>query len=96
MALGRLLGQTPLLLALVAAALVAVAANLRRRGRSALAWDGSLPEALLLGVAFAALIVNPTPFPYNLVNLVPYAFLFAFRYAAGLFRQMRDAQRCSR
>jgi hypothetical protein len=90
LALGRLLGQTPLLLALVAAALVAVAVDLGRRGRSALSWDGSLPEALLLGVAFAALIVNPTPFPYNLVNLVPYAFLFAFRYASGLFRQMRD------
>ena len=90
MALGRLPGQTPLLLALVASALVAVAVDFRRRGRSALAWDGSLPEALLLAVAFAALLVNPTPFPYNLLHLVPYAFLFAFRHASVLFREIQD------
>ena len=89
-ALGRLPGQPPLLLTLVASALVALAAELRRRGRSALAWDGSLPEALLLAIAFAALLVNPTPFPYNLLLLVPYAYLFAFRHASALFREMRD------
>jgi hypothetical protein len=89
-ALGRLLGQTPLLLTLVASAFVAVAVDLRRRGRAALAWDGSLPEALFLAFAFAALIVNPTPFPYNLLHLVPYAFLFAFRHASVLFREIRD------
>jgi len=91
MALGRLLGQTPLLLTLVVSAFVAVAVDLRRRGRAALAWDGSVPEALLLAVAFAALIVNPTPYPYNLLHLVPYAFLFAFRHASVLFREIRDA-----
>jgi hypothetical protein len=89
-ALGRLLSQTPLLLTLVASALVALAVELRRYGRSALTWDGSLPEALLLGVAFAALIANPTPFPYNLLHLVPYAFLLAFRHASVLFRGVRD------
>ena len=91
MALGRLLGQTPLLLTLVASALVALAVDLWRRGRGVLAWEGSLPEALLLAVAFAALMVNPTPFPYNLVNLVPYAYLFAFRHAAALLREVQDA-----
>jgi hypothetical protein len=90
MALGRLPGQTPLLLTLVASALVALAVDFRRRGRFALAWDGNLPEALLLAIAFAALIVNPTPFPYNLLHLVPYAFLFAFRHASLLFREIRD------
>ena len=90
-ALGRLPGQTPLLLTLVASALVALAVELWRRGRSALAWDGILPEALLLAVAFAALLVNPTPFPYNLLHLVPYAYLFAFRHASALFREVRDA-----
>jgi hypothetical protein len=89
-ALGRLLGQTPLLLTLVASALVAVALDLRRRGRAALAWDGSLAEVMLLAVAFAALLVNPTPFPYNLLHLVPYAFLFAFRHASVVFREFRD------
>ena len=91
MALGRLLGQTPLLLTLAASALVALVGELRRRGRSALAWDSSLPEALLLAVAFAALLVNPTPFLYNLLHLVPYAFLFAFRHASALFKETRDS-----
>jgi hypothetical protein len=89
-ALGRLLGQTPLLLTLVASAVVAVVVDLWRRGRAALAWDGSLPEALLLAVAFAALLVNPTPFPYNLLHLVPYAYLFAFRHASVVYREIRD------
>src|ERR1043166_8018524 len=79
--LGRLLGQTPLLLAMVTAALVAVVVDLRRRGKIALTWDGSLPEVLLLFIAFSALVINPTPFPYNLVNLVPFAYLVAYRYA---------------
>lgn len=90
-ALGRLLYQTPLLLALVASGLVALAVDQFRRGKAALTWDGSLPEALLLAVAFAALIVNPTPFPYNLLHLVPYSFLFAYRYATVMFREIRDA-----
>ena len=90
LALVRLLHQTPLLLALLAPALVAVAADLRRRGRAALTWEGSLPEALLFAGAFAVLVVNPTPFVYNLLHLVPYAFLFAFRYAAGLSREILD------
>jgi hypothetical protein len=78
-ALSRLLVQTPLMLALVAAGVVAIFADLRRRGRGALSWDQALPEGVLLAVALAALIVNPTPFPYNLLNLVPFAFLFAYK-----------------
>ena len=88
--LGRLPGQTPLLLTLVASALVALAVELRRRGKAALAWDGTLPEAVLLAVALAALIANPTPFPYNLLHLVPFAYLFAFRHASAIFKQIRD------
>ena len=90
-ALGRLLGQTPLLLTLVASALVAVGVDLRRRGRAALAWDGCLPEALLLVVTLGALIVNPTPFPYNLLHWVPYAYLLAFRHGSAVFREIRAA-----
>jgi hypothetical protein len=82
------LGQTPLLLALVTAALVALAMDVGKRARGALAWDGSLPEALLMAVALAGLLINPTPFPYNLLHLAPYAFLFAFRYASGLSREL--------
>jgi hypothetical protein len=87
-ALRRLLGQTPLLLAFLTAALVAVVVDLRRRGKAALAWDGALPEALLFLDALAVLLINPAPEPYNLLHLVPYAFLLAFRYASGLIEEI--------
>lgn len=86
--LSRLLGQTPLLLVLVAAASVALVLDVGKRGRAALSWAGSLPEALLLAVALAALLINPVAYPYNLLHLAPYAFLFAFRYASGLSREL--------
>jgi hypothetical protein len=87
--LGRLLGQTPLLLALLTAGLIAVAADLRRRGKAALTWDGALPEVLLFLDALAVLLINPAPEPYHLLHLVPYAFLLAFRYAAELLKESR-------
>ena len=87
-ALGRLLSQTPLLLAFLTAALVAVAVDLWRRGRAALTWDGTLPEALLFLDALAVLIINPAPEPYNLLHLVPYGFLLAFRYASELVKEI--------
>jgi hypothetical protein len=83
-ALGRLLVQTPLLLAVVAAALLAAASDVQRRGKQALSWDSALPEALLVLVALAVLLINPAPEPYNLLHLVPYAYLLAFRYASGI------------
>jgi hypothetical protein len=82
--LGRLLTQTPLLVALIIAALTAVLADLRRLGRKALSWDGNLPEALLFLGTAGVLFVNPNPYPYNLLQLVPFAFIFAFRYATRL------------
>jgi hypothetical protein len=86
--LSRLLGQTPLLLAFLTAALAAVAVDLRRRGKGALTWDGPLPEALLFLDALAVLLINPAPEPCNLLHLVPYAFLFAFRYASELLPEL--------
>lgn len=88
--LGRLFGQAPLLLALSVAACFAVAADLVRRRRVALTWDGLLPEFLLLSGALAALMVNPTPFPYNLLHVVPYAFMLAFKYGDALWKELRD------
>jgi hypothetical protein len=83
MALGRLLTQTPLLLGLSLGALAGLVFSFHRGGRTAvLGWEGSLPEALLLLGALGVLLINPTPFPYNLVNLVPFAYLLAFRSAA--------------
>lgn len=90
--LARLLGQTPFLLALVMAGLGFVACDLWRRRRVALKWEGDLPEALLLLVAFGALVINPAPFPYNLLFLVPFAFIFAFRFGVTLLGYL-NAQR---
>ncbi len=84
MALGRLPRQVPLLRELVAMALCWVVVTLCRERRAALTWDGLLPEALLTLGSYGALLINPTPFPYNLVNLVPFAYLLAFRFGAPL------------
>lgn len=83
-ALGRLLTQTPLLLGLAAGALISVGRSLQAGGRVALTWDGLVPEALLFLGALGILLINPTPFPYNLVNLVPFAFLLGFRFLASI------------
>jgi len=88
--LGRLPSQIPFLLALIAGGLVALIAKLRRRAAAALSWDGNLPEALLFLGAIGVLFVNPTPFPYNLLLLVPFGSLFAFRYAVELAKALRE------
>jgi len=76
-ALGRLVFQTPLLLALSLTALVECWRRWRQAGRNAIAWDGLAPEAGLLLLVMVAFLVNPTPFPYNLVFLVPFLLLSA-------------------
>jgi hypothetical protein len=88
--LERLLSQTPLLLAVVIPGLLVVAADLVRRKKAALTWDSSLPEALLFLVALGALLVNPAPHPYNLLHLVPYAFIFAWRYLSPVLKIVAD------
>jgi hypothetical protein len=85
--LPRLLKQTPLLVALVFAAIITCAAAVAREKRAALNWDGILPEVLLLGVALTGLCINPNPYPYNLLHVAPYAFLLAYRYGAMLWKQ---------
>ena len=86
--LSRLFIQTPLLVAVTIAAVIVCAGTLIRERRAALNWDGILPETLLFGVALTALFVNPNPYPYNLLHLVPYAFLLAFRYGAIVWKQI--------
>ena len=82
--LSRLLQQAPLLLAVTAAALGTVTLEIRRRGRAVLSWDGLLPEALLFVGAFATLLLTRVPEPYHLLQVVPFAYLLAYRYAVGL------------
>ena len=77
--LSRLLFQTPLLVAAAIAALLAAALIVLRKPKAALQGDDLVPEAFLVSVALVALFINPTPFPYNLVCVVPFAFLLAYR-----------------
>lgn len=86
--LGRLLTQTPLLLALSLAALISSAAEVARRRRLVFDLAGNLPEILLVLIAFAALLINPNPFPYNLLHLVPYAYILVARYAFDLSKRI--------
>ncbi len=88
--LSRLLWQTPLLLGTTTAACLAIIIDVVRRGKAAITWKGNLPEVLLLLGALGALLANPTPFPYNLVNVVPYAFILAFKYGAELWDELHD------
>jgi hypothetical protein len=78
--LSRLLVQAPPLLAAVIAAFIALIVNLCRQQRAALSWSSNLPEALLFLGTASVLFINPTPFPYNLLQVVPFAFVFSFRY----------------
>jgi hypothetical protein len=82
--LRRLVVQTPLVTALGTLGMISSVAQAWRFRRINISPEGLLPEALLLFVALTALFANPAPFPYNLVNLAPYAFLLAFRYGTTL------------
>ena len=88
MALGRTLVQTPLLLSIAAAALWSVGRDLRLRGLASLARDGAGPEAVLFLAMLFVFFINPTPFPYNLVNLVPFAFLLGFRFLVPILEEV--------
>jgi hypothetical protein len=87
--LSRLLDQTPLLLALTLAAGAAIARELWQRRWAAFTWNGNLPELLLLLGALTALLINPT-FPYNLLHVVPYAFILAFKYGESVWNELRS------
>lgn len=82
--------QAPLLLCLLAAGVIRAFRGLRRRGKAAPSWDSSLPEGGLFCGAFIVLVINPTPYPYNLLNLVPYGFLLAFRSAEDIVKDIQS------
>ncbi|MDE2489600.1 MAG: hypothetical protein KGM24_02050 [Elusimicrobia bacterium] len=92
--LARLLAQTPLLLALLAAALVDARRELARREGAARLWAGDVPETALFAGALLLLFANPVPYPYDLLLLVPFGFLAAWRRAVrladGLLRERRE------
>jgi hypothetical protein len=74
-ALARLLPQTPLLVAgIILFAILAAREALTRRIEW-VSWRTTFPESLFLLHALAVFFLNPTPFPYNLVFVVPQVFL---------------------
>ncbi len=83
-AFGRFFAEAPLMLALFCAALFSAVRELRRSKATTLSWSGEFPEAALAAGALAALLVNPRPYAYNLLNLLPFAFLAVYRYAGRL------------
>ena len=70
--LTRLSAQAPLLTGLGLAAVIASNGRWRKEGRAFLRWDSQFPELALLYCVMAAFLVNPTPFPYNLLFLAPF------------------------
>jgi hypothetical protein len=88
--LSRLPSQMPLVLALSIAAVVAVVVELVRHKRAALTWNGKLPEVLLALGALTGLFLNPTPFTYNVLHLVPYMFLLVFSYGRSLWQELQS------
>jgi hypothetical protein len=88
--LSRLPAQLPLVVALSIAAVIAVLVELVRRGRTALTWNGTLPEVLLAVGAMVGLFLNPAPFTYNILHLVPYLFLLVFSYGRTLWQELQN------
>ncbi|MBV9495785.1 MAG: hypothetical protein JOZ54_16175 [Acidobacteria bacterium] len=76
-ALSRIVMQAPLLL--VATAFAVVVALRNWRWRELVSRESLVPEVALLAVAVVVLLVNPTPYPYNLVLLVPQMMILCLR-----------------
>jgi hypothetical protein len=85
----RLLFEAPIVVAFAAFAFWKAA----RRRTSRWSRESLLPEAFLLLCALAALVVNPTPFPYNLVLLVPQAAILALRLLPDAMRAWAEDSR---
>jgi len=88
-ALAHLFERSPMVMALMASGFVALTLKLRNQGWKELGWDSLLPEAAMLLIALAALLLNPGPCPSSLLIVVPFAFLFAWRHAVSLWSQLK-------
>lgn len=89
--LGRVLTESPLLVAVSLAGLLSVFLDWRRRGKAALAWEGAFPEAGLSLLGFVVAFLHPSSQPGSLLVLAAFAFLLAFRYASGVAPQLWSA-----
>jgi len=78
-ALSRLLLQSPLLVAsTVVSGLLVLWSRPWQMSRDEF-WSSGSPEVGLLILALFVFVLNPTPFPYNLVLLVPFAYIACVR-----------------
>lgn len=92
--LHRLLLQVPLLIGGAMAVLVAPLFRFRggfREGLRQLFNEPFAPEWGLLVVCFTAFLANPTPFPYNLVLLVPALFIAVLRHRAPVTKAIEGS-----
>ena len=87
-ALSRIVTQTPLLACALLVFTWLAARELVSKGRGWFRGATYGPEALLLLAGLGAFLVNPTPFPYILVLLVPQAFLAAARLEPALSERL--------
>lgn len=79
----RLPQQSSLLLAALLGGLIVTLSTLYDRLVHRDVWSGGHAETLLFLVALTAFFANPTPFPYNLLLLVPFAYVLAVRALAS-------------
>ncbi len=92
--LHRLLLQVPLLVGGALAVLVVPLLRLRGGPRERLRQlfrDPFTPEWIFLVICLAAFLANPTPFPYNLVLLVPPLFIGVLRHRAPLVKAIGES-----
>lgn len=79
----RLTAQAPLLIGAVLASLASLSfARSTWRNRDAF-WASHAPEGLFTLICFGALLANPTPFPYNLLHVIPAFAILALRWSMG-------------
>ena len=94
--LDRLTTQAPLLLGGVATFCWIVVREIRKTGiRAFLRWQGRAPELALFLMALGVLLANPTPFPYNLVLVVPQAFIAVMSLRGDLLAALRRAPKAA-
>ena len=97
MALGRLKVQAPLLSGFTVLGFAVVPYDIwRQRARNVLEKESLVAYALLTLIALGALLVNPLAYPYNLVNLVPFMYLFSWRLAWSLAARLNSRQAIER
>jgi hypothetical protein len=75
----RLVEQVPLLVIGGGAGVARLGYQLIRN-KDAWTWEGPLPEGVLMIGTLGILLINPVPYAYNLLFVVPFLFLFGVRW----------------